>query len=281
MKKLFICLTAAVLGILASARTFAVECGEKLSEVAFRHLAGNGLLLTVGPIPQASDFASRRVTRRNSSEVIRQRFYDYQLYATAGVAQMSFFSQAQGAGVTTAAGAVVGSAKSLWDTNLEMPNTLPSGKMFMVESIEVDFQPGLSAAANTYTPAALVAFAVAAAATVGGSVNDVQTIMNSGMLEFNVSSKNYLRETPLKVFPPKTTIDLTAAVASNSATVGEVAFAKAQAVGRAYYMEPEITLEPAVNFEVLVRWPAAVATPSGFNGRLGIILDGYWMRASQ
>jgi hypothetical protein len=40
-------------------------------------------------------------------------------------------------------------------------------------------------------------------------------------------------------------------------------------------------LQPAVNFEVLIRYPAAVATPSGFNGRIGVILDGYFMRASQ
>ena len=42
-----------------------------------------------------------------------------------------------------------------------------------------------------------------------------------------------------------------------------------------------MTLQPAVNFDVTLRWPALVATPSGFNGRVGIILDGYLMRASQ
>jgi hypothetical protein len=32
---------------------------------------------------------------------------------------------------------------------------------------------------------------------------------------------------------------------------------------------------------VVIKYPAAVATPSGFNARVGVILDGYFMRASQ
>ena len=36
-------------------------------------------------VPTAADFNSRRVTNPSQSEVVRQRFYDYQLYATAGV----------------------------------------------------------------------------------------------------------------------------------------------------------------------------------------------------
>jgi hypothetical protein len=54
-----------------------------------------------------------------------------------------------------------------------------------------------------------------------------------------------------------------------------------RAAGRPYYIDPTIALQPAVNFEVLLRFPAAVATPSGFNARVGVILDGYFMRASQ
>ena len=43
-------------------------------------------------VPSAQDFNSRRVTNPSQSEIIRQRFYDYQLYATAGVSQLTFFS---------------------------------------------------------------------------------------------------------------------------------------------------------------------------------------------
>lgn len=231
--------------------------------------------------PTAEDFNSRRVTNPGQSEIIRQRFYDYQLYAAAGSAQLTFFSQPVGQGVTTAQGGVVGTGKTQWDTNLELPNTLPSGKAFMIESIEVLYLPGSVSTANTYTPAALSLFAVAAAATVAAQVNDVNTFYQSGMLELNVLSKNYLRETPLMAFPPKAMLDLSAASASNSATVGQVSQVLAKASGRPYYIDPEISLQPAVNFEVKLSWPAAVANPSGFNARVGVLLDGYFMRASQ
>jgi len=75
-------------------------------------------------VPTASDFNSRRVTNPSQSEVVRQRFYDWQLLATAGVSQLSFFSQPVGQGITTAVGATAGTGKTLWDTNLELPNTL-------------------------------------------------------------------------------------------------------------------------------------------------------------
>lgn len=75
-------------------------------------------------LPTAADFNSRRVTNASQSEIVRQRFYDYQLYATAGVSQLTFFSAPVGQGLTTALGATAGTPKTLWDTNLELPNTL-------------------------------------------------------------------------------------------------------------------------------------------------------------
>lgn len=231
--------------------------------------------------PTAADFNASRVTNPNQSEVIRQRFYDYQLYPAAGVAQLTFFSQPVGQGLTTALGATAGTGKTLWDTNLEMPNTLPSGKAFMIESIEVLFLPGSVATANTYTPANLSLFNAAASATVTAQLNDINSFYQSGMLELNVLSKNYLRETPLMAFPPKAHLDISAALASNSATTGLTANALGKAIGRPYYVDPQISLQPAVNFEVALKWPSAVPTPSTFNGRVGVILDGYFMRASQ
>lgn len=231
--------------------------------------------------PTVADFKRARVTNPNQSEVIRQRLYDYQLYATAGTTQLSFFAQAIGQGVTSALGATVGAVKSLWDTNLQVASTLPSGQAYMIESIEVLFLPGSVSTANTYTPANLSLFAAVAAATVAGPINDVNTFYQSGMLELNILNKNYVRETPLMAFPPKAHLALDAASASNSATTAEIAQVLAKAGGRPYYLDPPITLQPAVNFEVLLRWPAAVVTPSGFNARVGVILDGYLMRASQ
>ena len=112
-------------------------------------------------------------------------------------------------------------------------------------------------------------------------IDDVSAFYQSGVLEFNVLAKNYLRETPLMRFPPKCFLDIVGAISSNSATVAEVGFAAAHAAGRPYYVEPRIDLLPAMNFDVTLRWPGLVPTTSTFNGRAGVILDGYLLRASQ
>ena len=232
-------------------------------------------------IPTAADFNSRRVTNPSQSEVVRQRLYDYQLYPTAGTTQLAFFQQPIGQGITSAIGGTVGAGKTQWDTNMELGGTLPSGKAFLIESIEVVFFAGSVSTSNTYTPIKPLEFNATASATVGGQLADVNTIYQSGMLELNILSKNYLRETPLIAFPPKTQFNLYVGIASNSATTAVNVAENMRAAGRPYYIDPTIALQPAVNFEVLIRFPAAVATPSGFNGRIGVVLDGYFMRASQ
>lgn len=232
-------------------------------------------------VPTPADFRRARVTNPGQSEIVRQRLYDYQLLAGAGAQQLSFFQSPVGSGVTSALGGTVGSAKTLWDTNMQLGGQLPSGVQFLIDSIEVTCYPGSVSTTNTYTPATLTFFAAVAAATVGGQLNDINTFYQSGMLELNVLSKNYLRETPLVAFAPKTGLDASGGIASNSATTAEVGFGVGKAVGRPYYVQPRILLQPAVNFEVLLRWPAAVALPSGFNARVGVILDGFMMRASQ
>jgi hypothetical protein len=230
-------------------------------------------------MPTAADFNSRRVTNPGQSEIIRQRLYDYQLYAYAGTTQLSFFQQAVGSGLTSAVSSTVGAVKTLWDTNMTLPGSLASGSAYMVESIEVVFFPGSVQTANTYTPIGMSVFNATSSAAVNAALNDNNTFYQSGLLEFNILSKNYLRETPLLAFPPKANFALDAAVASNSATTAEVALAQARAAGRPYYIDPAISIQPAVNFEVVLKWPAATAL--SFNARVGVILDGYFMRASQ
>ena len=228
-----------------------------------------------------ADFAQSRVTNPGQSEIIRQRLYDFNLYPAAGAQRLAFFQLAVGQGVTTALGGTVGSTKTLQDTNLEIGGVLPSGKSVLVESIEVLYLPGSVSTANTYTPAAIGGFIAVAAATVWGYSNDINTFYQGGMLELNVLSKNYLREAPLLSFPPKASLDFSGAVATNSATTAALTAQVGKATGRPYYLEPRITLQPAVNFEVALLWPAVVANPSGFNARVGVYLDGYTMRASQ
>lgn len=229
--------------------------------------------------PNAADFNARRVTNPAQSEVIRQRFYDYQLYPAAGVTQLTFFANPIGQGTTSAVGATAGTAKTFWDTNLELPNTLPSGKAFMIESIEVAFFAGASA--TGYVPAVPGYVGVSAATTDFNPTLDTNTFYQAGLLELNILSKNYLRETPMLSFPPKANFDLSAAVSTVAGSNNTTGLQLLKASGRPYFVEPSIALQPAVNFEVVIKYPSAVAMPSSKVGRVGVILDGYFMRASQ
>lgn len=215
------------------------------------------------------------------TNVLRQRLYDFQLYATAGVAQMTFFAIAQGAGVTSSLGAVVGSVKTYADTNMDQGGALPKGKSYLAESIEVIFEPGGSAAASTFIQATPNFFNAVAALAILAQLADINALRVSGWLELFAGSTTWLWEAPLGTFPPKVRLDMDAAIASNSATTAEVGAVAAKFGGRPYYLEPAITLDGQMNFAVYLKWPGAVATPSGFNGRIGVVFDGVMYRNSQ
>lgn len=226
--------------------------------------------------------AAGRVNRVGQQEVVRQRLYDYQLYPTAGQAQMTFFQNPIGAGITSALGAAVGTPKTYADTNMQLAGQLPAGVSYVVESIEIDFLPGGSAAANTFLQISPVTFAAVAAAAVNAAIADVAKIRQSGWLELWIGNKTYLYEASLGVFPPKTRMEIDGALASNSATTAEVAALTGRWAGRPYIMDPYITLDSLQNFATYLKWPGAVTTAdSGFNARIGVIFDGVQFRNSQ
>lgn len=232
--------------------------------------------------PTLNDFRNFQVVDPNSYEVVRQRLYDYLIMPLAGVQSLTFFSTAIGQGVTSSIGATVGDSKKFSDTNMELGGQLPQGKAILVESIEIIFEPGSSATAQTFLPANPSQFATDDSAVLGLQASDVNIMRVGGWLEFNVSSKNLLREAPLGSFPAKTMLGIDAAIGSISATTpGEAMVINARAMGRPYYVEPMISLTSGLNFEVKLQWPGAVALPSGFNGRIGVVLDGYLARVRQ
>jgi hypothetical protein len=239
---------------------------------------GNSPLLQ-NQVPGAGMFQSRRVIQQGMSEVIRQRFYDRVLYPAAGANSLSFFVNPIGSGVTTAIGAVATTVKTLQDTNLNLQGTLPSGKQFLIESIELIYEPGSVSAANTFTPTAPGYSAAAGAIGQVNQLTDIQTFYSSGILNLNILSKPYLTELT-QAFPPKASLEFNGAVAGTTATTFQ-GFVQGKAVGRPYWVEPSITLQPAVNFEMAIIYPGVVAMPSTFNGRVTCILDGYFMRAAQ
>jgi hypothetical protein len=232
--------------------------------------------------PTLADLQRYRVNRAGEPEVVRQSLYDFQVYPTAGQTQLTFFSQPVGQGKTSSSGATAGSAKTRADTNMELAGQLPRFKNQLVECIEVYWSAGSVSTTDTFTLANITAFAATAAAAVGGGkVNDINAIAVTGSVQFFIGSKIYLEEAPIGRFPPKTRLEVEAAVASNSATTAEVIVSNAYMAGRPYYLEPPVVLTDSQNFNVQCNWPVAIATPSGFNGRIGVVLDGYLFRAAQ
>lgn len=231
--------------------------------------------------PNAADFDRYRVTNANFSESIWQPLYDYNLYPAAGAQSLGFFQTPIASGITTALGATVGTPKTLSDTNMVLAGQLPSGMNFLATGVEVLFYPGSVSTANTYTPQTFTFFAAANAATVPAHLNDVNTFYQSGRLEFTVLAKTYLTITPLINFVPTAAFTLSGGVASTSATAGEAGALSARPTGMPFDLQPPISLAPAMNFDVTLRWPAVVALPSTFNARVGVQLPGYVYRAGQ
>lgn len=230
--------------------------------------------------PNMQDLQKYAVNRPGQVEVIRQSLYDTAVYATAGTTGINFFATPIGQGLSAAPGNANG-VKTIADTNMTLAGQLPSGQSFLVESVEVDFTAGSSATANTFALVHPIVFAAAAAAgTVWAAISDVNAIYRTGSLTLTVGSKNYLQDGPLIKFPPCTHMDVSGAVASTSATVGQTAISMARAEGKPYNIVP-ITLVANQNFTVQAAWPVAVATPSGFNGALRVNLVGYLYRNSQ
>lgn len=196
---------------------------------------------------------------RSAKEAIRSSLYDFQTYALAGQALLTFFQVPVGqAGKTKA------------DTNMEAAGSLPSPKQFLVETIECYFFPGvpIDTIASTATNTAKQA-------------DDTYQVAQSGFLDFFIGSKSYLTEAPIGRFPPSTGLKLETSLAGTFAAPNMVKSEYAAMTGLLYRVQPEILLEPTQNFNVSLNWPAAVPLPSGVNGRIGIVMRGLLYRNSQ
>ena len=232
--------------------------------------------------PSMRDFAKALVVKMGAVECIRQPLYDHVLYPTAGVAQLPFFQFPFGQGLSASPGNA-NNTKALTDTNLEGGNAgmLPAPQAYWVESIELDFQPGSVATANTFTPQVPGNTVAAATAAVQAGAHDVNAFYSSGALNFTVGAKSYYQEGPLYRFPSRSSLRLYCSVASNSATAVECVKEKMNNDGEVVKLDPGIGIMTSMNFQVSLNWPAVVATPSGFNGRAGVYLSGWLYRPVQ
>lgn len=230
-----------------------------------------------------SQIQNARVTNPMQAQAFPYRLYDSLIYPTGGLLQFSFFQTPIGQGASSSFGVTAGSAKTYADTNMNLAGQLPSGMEFLIKSIEVSFDPGLETTANTFVPAPVVGTTSTVSSAVLNALEDTNNVLSSGFLELNVLQQNYVRDAPLSVFPPKTRRVLDSTAATNTAATTVTAAALLRADGRPWYLDgegiPGISLQSAVNFEVLVKFAAAV--PANSVGRLRVALDGYVLRSSQ
>src|SRR5258708_24816358 len=124
-----------------------------------------------------------KINRPGMGEAVRQRLYDFLLYPTAGQNQLTYFALQLGQGVTSSLGAVVASAKTYADTNMEVSGALPRPKSYLIESVEIVMEAGGSAAANTFTHATPNTFAAVAAPAPPQAIADVNRLRISARVE--------------------------------------------------------------------------------------------------
>lgn len=279
MKKLFSLIPALLAWAFACVKTGAynilMRLGQRTGAVAF-----------VGPFapdmfPTFEDFNRYRIQNANTLQIVRASLYDTVLYPTAGATSISMFVDAIGAGQSVHPGAAAGVKKNKFDTNMVSSGTLPRFTSFVVESIELYFTPGSISTANLFALVAPGKFIAAAAVTQVQDLNDINVFYNSGFLSFDISSGNILTEAPLRKFPPKADLGIDGGLSSNSATTAITSALYGTAKGRPYDLQPLVTLQETASFALSVNWPNALATPSGFNGQIRCVLDGYSVRATQ
>lgn len=217
-----------------------------------------------GNVPTRAEL-SRYSVNRPGWEAIKQSLYDYQAYAAAGQAQLSFFQQPVGQ-----------ASKTLSDTNMTLAGQLPKNQEFLITSLEVWFVP------TTPTVAAQMPAAFGAQA-ISQIVNDAYIVGRAGNLNLTIGAKPYLQEAPLGRFPSKAYFDLHAA-AADVTTAGanlQSRIAYGHWCGRPYLLDPAPLLLPEnQNFSVSLNWPEGVQAITN-PGRIGVILDGILYRRSQ
>lgn len=221
-------------------------------------------------------------------EMIDQPLYDRLQYPTAGGNLFQFFATGVGSGLSseTTGGAAV--SKSFADTNLQgTGGQLPAPMAFWAKNIQMDFDPGSVSTASTYTNLVPTLYNATGAATVQAGANDKQVVLNAGYLSLDVGEKNYHRGAPLRMFPPEANFRVDAAIASagTNAQPNMAGIELLRSEGVAGHplrtLVPGVGLPTSMNFAVKAIYPIAVATPSGFNGRLQCRLGGWLLRAIQ
>jgi hypothetical protein len=236
--------------------------------------------------PGFQDFQNTMIAAmggEDKMEVIPIPRYDTLLYPLAGTLSLNFFSSGLGGGLSAQPGASGGGqSKTLRDTNQITSNgQLPAPQGFFATSLELDIQPGSSAAANTWAPAITTEFnAVTTAANLAvGATDDLNAIAVTGGFQILVNGREYIQDAPLLRACAQRRVRADTSMALNSATTGTIEKGKGYTDGPLYLFPVGLGLQNGVTFNVALNWDALVATPSGKNAKIICYLNGYLFRA--
>jgi hypothetical protein len=191
-----------------------------------------------------------------NKESVRSSLYDFQTYNAAGHSELTFFQVPKGA-----------NGKTLEDTNIDQAGSLPAGKTFVIETVELYFFSGSPVSSSL------------AADNNAHQADDLYQFISHGYLDLFIGSKSYLTEAPLGRFPASTGLRVEGGIATGAATVGKNEYATS--TGLIYRVEPNITLVSTQNFNVSLNWRTPIAMPSGLNARVGVVMRGLLQRNSQ
>lgn len=229
------------------------------------------------PILTTQYIQSHTVGVPGTQDVIWGPLYDSLAYPSAGQQLLSFFSQPQGAGVSSApgVGAVV---KGIYDTNMITNNQLSLGNEFYAIGSETLFFPGVNNATSTTGAFALPPGGSVAVASAGQFWNDVYNVGNGGIKILTVGTdRSYIKDGPLNMFPPATRLAGIAALASGdtAATAAQISYAVWS--GEPYTLVP-IYIQSTQQFTLQVTFAALIPTPSTQIARIVERLRGYLIR---
>ncbi len=206
----------------------------------------------------------RRLVNPNQKEGIREPLYDFLTYNSGTDLSLRFFQDP------------VSGTKTKADTNMTLAGQLPGGHKFIVETCEIHVLPGSSATAYARQDAVKTATALAAP----NFANDVWALLHTGYLVFHIGDKDYVTA-PLLSFPPTTGMLISPAAAvenTNTTVLNQITADYGRLAGRPYVFNPVLPLEGLNNFDVSLFWPTAVTLPSGFDARIGVVLNGVRFR---
>jgi hypothetical protein len=194
------------------------------------------------------------------TEAIWQPKFDRLTYDAAGHTQLRFFQTPIGQGTA-----------SEESTNMVSAGVIAAPQQFLVTGIRMRFIPDASLANIQVAAADAAAYA-----------NDVQAVVNSGVVVFTVGNKEQNRDAPIGKMPPSHRICAEGSMADSTiAAVDAVSTViGVQSVGQLYNITPT-NIPYSQNFDVTVKWDTPTALPSGNNGTLECHLEGFLYRSAQ